>query len=534
MFVTIAANSFLVGKQVTIFIKHGLHVETQDDNGETPLFFCHDNALDALIASGANVNHRNKKGESILEIKLEKQRVYLFNFYMKLFACKQLDYHVNTKKGKSTALHEIARFTKYYGEDFSKLCKTFEATFGENLVRTMLNDDKKTILQVFIDNADQHAIIDFFEYPDSQKYWDQPVAPGLQIPVHYWMLNHPCIKSSDGDYLHSFIKLDKKMKPTAPVSVLSCAILSELEDCVHRILNNPEITDEATFLSVNEPDTTRVEQRLPLVLAAHVGNLTIFTELLEIANIEQCYDAVLQAAWQNKKFKFLFAAQCTKALIIHDSVLVSLFNELIRTNPFAFEFVLEVIKVYKKLPEFMQKLPANIVDGEQVLFVACESCNSTAYDWLSTIVPLNVQAIRNDKQQTLVHVVATASIANVNTREGRTNMLDSVTFLSSLLKGAANATTLVNVQDAQGNTALHYACQHGNYLLFAALCEAGAQQNVKNSQGKQPIDLAAENADKFVFKSKKRKTTKTDDYSKPADVSTRSTRARKRAKLEDE
>ena len=63
------------------------------------------------------------------------------------------------------------------------------------------------------------------------------------------------------------------------------------------------------------------------------------------------------------------------------------------------------------------------------------------------------------------------------------NQPEMVTFF---LKHGAN----VGHQDAQGNTPLHYAAGYGRLDILQALLAAGADKEVRNSDGQSALDVA--------------------------------------------
>ena len=59
-------------------------------------------------------------------------------------------------------------------------------------------------------------------------------------------------------------------------------------------------------------------------------------------------------------------------------------------------------------------------------------------------------------------------------------------------ENAAQKTSLVRMQDKQGNTALHYACRSGRYETVSLLLDAGADSNTRNKYGIPPWGFCAE------------------------------------------
>lgn len=54
----------------------------------------------------------------------------------------------------------------------------------------------------------------------------------------------------------------------------------------------------------------------------------------------------------------------------------------------------------------------------------------------------------------------------------------------------------VNIQDSDGQTALHKASEVGNVECFKLLLEKGARKDIRDKQGRNAIDLAK---NQFIF-----------------------------------
>ena len=48
----------------------------------------------------------------------------------------------------------------------------------------------------------------------------------------------------------------------------------------------------------------------------------------------------------------------------------------------------------------------------------------------------------------------------------------------------------VNSSDSEGNTPLHLACEAESREVYLALVAAGSRKDVKNKEGKTPLELA--------------------------------------------
>lgn len=60
-------------------------------------------------------------------------------------------------------------------------------------------------------------------------------------------------------------------------------------------------------------------------------------------------------------------------------------------------------------------------------------------------------------------------------------------IVNSLIKGKAK----LNIQNTDGDTPLHIACQEGQERSVAILAESGSIVNIKNNNGATPYDLCA-------------------------------------------
>lgn len=61
--------------------------------------------------------------------------------------------------------------------------------------------------------------------------------------------------------------------------------------------------------------------------------------------------------------------------------------------------------------------------------------------------------------------------------------------IDALLERAAKDTRIINAQDSEGNTPLHYAAVHRDLGLVEKLKNAGADITITNNQGQKPVDL---------------------------------------------
>jgi ankyrin repeat protein len=55
----------------------------------------------------------------------------------------------------------------------------------------------------------------------------------------------------------------------------------------------------------------------------------------------------------------------------------------------------------------------------------------------------------------------------------------------------------INEQDLQGNTYLHLSVSAGDFDAVKLFCDSGAKLDIRNKNGKKPIDLAAEKVNDF-------------------------------------
>jgi len=75
------------------------------------------------------------------------------------------------------------------------------------------------------------------------------------------------------------------------------------------------------------------------------------------------------------------------------------------------------------------------------------------------------------------------------------NIISAVKGNSEInVKGGIESGSNVNIKDADGWTPLHWACHYGYVEIAKLLLKAGAVANIKNKQGKTPLDVAHESS----------------------------------------
>jgi ankyrin repeat protein len=95
----------------------------------------------------------------------------------------------------------------------------------------------------------------------------------------------------------------------------------------------------------------------------------------------------------------------------------------------------------------------------------------------------NLSFTYGDKQQTVFHFLAS------NLDIGATGSLILRTILVYIQNCITNAYVL-NTRDTEGNTALHLAANYGNINVFKLLLNAGANSNIPNNDGLEPVNVA--------------------------------------------
>lgn len=90
---------------------------------------------------------------------------------------------------------------------------------------------------------------------------------------------------------------------------------------------------------------------------------------------------------------------------------------------------------------------------------------------------------------------------NIQDRQGQTALhsmasLGDADAITSLVRGGAD----VNIKDNMGFLPLHYSCQKGNLMATQTLLDAGSFINLPNKDGQLPIHLAARNGYTNIIK----------------------------------
>lgn len=105
------------------------------------------------------------------------------------------------------------------------------------------------------------------------------------------------------------------------------------------------------------------------------------------------------------------------------------------------------------------------------IFEAATSRDSAAFKEFAQQYLVDLAALRNSNNQTLLHVAA---------GYGRT------TIASFLIAAGFD----VNAQDIEGQAPLHNACCHGHFTISSKLIEAGANVDLMDTQGWTPLHFA--------------------------------------------
>jgi ankyrin repeat protein len=106
-----------------------------------------------------------------------------------------------------------------------------------------------------------------------------------------------------------------------------------------------------------------------------------------------------------------------------------------------------------------------------------------------------MMAIGNDQDQLAVDLIKAGAKIDVLTKEEGSNLVykaasvNSKKALALLLK---KDLAQVNAANKKGDTALHEAARYGSVETIKTLLKAGAKKDLKNNEGKTPLDLATE------------------------------------------
>ncbi len=123
--------------------------------------------------------------------------------------------------------------------------------------------------------------------------------------------------------------------------------------------------------------------------------------------------------------------------------------------------------------------------------------------------PLHLAVRRPDNERTIDHLLQSGADLNIADHTGKNALLVSVDSpQKGYIKRLVSKGVDINSQDNDGNTSLHYLFIKilGNKMyipyckeIAAVLLEEGADPNIKNNEGKSPMDFAVESGEKELI-----------------------------------
>ncbi len=177
--------------------------------------------------------------------------------------------------------------------------------------------------------------------------------------------------------------------------------------------------------------------------------------------------------------------------------LIEHFEGLQGSNSKDQEYKVSVKKLVSAFEDDMEIVDLN--DRYKLFKAAREGDTESILRFFKKLKPSSEEAleaisVKNNKEQTLLHVAVAYRHKDV--------LRALLGILSIMQAEGRNISSIINAQTDQGkNTALHYAVgaaiegKRGWYFVLKLL-DAGARLDIKNAEGKTPIDRARENADK--------------------------------------
>ncbi|KAI1014466.1 hypothetical protein LB504_012239 [Fusarium proliferatum] len=145
----------------------------------------------------------------------------------------------------------------------------------------------------------------------------------------------------------------------------------------------------------------------------------------------------------------------------------------------------------------------HIVDNVTAIHMASFRGNFPALKTLlahhgGTITPLEMVSSCDSRGSTPLHWATRNNLFNPNSYERAQNIKATIDLILDMCAG------IVNIQDAEGNAALHYASQYfgGNgevfMSIFETICNRGGDASISNNRGETPLHTVLASAEETV------------------------------------
>ncbi|MCC2646037.1 MAG: hypothetical protein K0R02_102 [Rickettsiaceae bacterium] len=487
---------------VELLLKHGMNINAQDSNGQTPLhLLCthtpreehsspiyfnqahtphikslHE-TIDMLLKNGADINKYDKFGQTPLHLAVKGKFHQLVEYLLNKEEIK-ID---ATDKEKKTPLH-------------------FAADYG---------DDK--MVKLLVEHSADVNAIDFKSFTPLTY----AVRKGSLFLVKF--------------FIEKGARVDIKDKNGAPI-IAYAAGLSKAPANIS--LESKNITEE-TYLPIlkellKQFKSTQDDEGIALTIAQQ-ANFNMAAEIISI------YSAFIQSIEApQKKNAFIKPIGSEKGLQFFSDLALIHFTKYQKYTKAGIQSYIKYLQAHKNsiVIQQLEGLFNNKINLLNVLFLRvreqnkfkalCDEVSEYNLDEINELIKAGVSVNdTNEEGKTPLHYAIINSNAkaiqlvqfllendanlNIQDKDGRTPLHYAI------LKGRPEIANLLlekeldlDIQDKDGRTPLHYAILEGQTDLSKILIEKGAGLTIKDLKQNTPLDLAPKSGNPYIIKSLKK------------------------------
>lgn len=459
---------------VKCLVKNGADINARNYEGSTPL---HTNSnfpvVEYLIEKGADIHAINNEGYTPLHL---AKSVFIAEYLMEQGA----DVKAVTNNGK-TMLHSVAEFTTYYdsySNDAPSLIR-FYISKGVNVNATDKNGD--TALHLCVKNNDlgiylleEGANLDAVNN-EGKKPMDYDYG-SFQSIIKFMKelsIGEECMKSQkiESFYIHriqlSYMSIDDHK--TTALHLIAKRCKANIIKNIFKQLQHRPLPLNIKFKN-NVVNARDINYWTPLHYAAQRGDSIIVIHLLENGAM---YNA--ETVNNETPLKLTTDDRTKRVLQLTEQV----FNGVISGN---------YDEVVNSIDSQYGIINASDKSGNSPLYLAIFHDHPDIIELLLQNKADITQI--NEGGHTVLHLACTKGYNNVV--EDLLQHLDVVFSkkYSSKQQQQDVKGNFVNVQAIGGTTALHIAAKQNNMELVKLLLSSGASYNMKNEEGKIPVDLS--------------------------------------------